>query len=177
MPTSAGPSILSRRRWLQGLAAVAAGQVGSPPARPSSAEAVQHRLAVCLGSGSLHGFAHIGAIRAFQRLGLRPDLIAGTSVGALAGVLWAAGLSADAIEELARDSTWREGNRLRWPRLGIDRLDRLEALIDRHVGPIETLRTRFLAVATELSTGRGDRARPRTGRGCGCRISRGAGAL
>lgn len=111
-------------------------------------------VAVCLGSGSLHGLAHVGVIRAFHRLGLRPDVIAGTSVGAIAGVLWAAGLDPDAIEDLARDPSWRQVNRLRWPRLGLGRLDQLEALIDRHAGRIESLPTRFVAVATDLASGR-----------------------
>ena len=143
----------SRRDWMQRVLAAAA--VGALPAagQPAPAPTVRPRLAVCLGSGSLHGFAHVGAIRAFQRLGLRPDIIAGTSVGAIAGVLWAAGLDAEAIEDLARDPSWREVNRLRWPRFGLGRLERLEALIDRHAGPIETLPTRFVAVATDLTTG------------------------
>lgn len=148
-PSSPQPG---RRRLLHaGISAVAATVL---PAGARSSVAGSPTVAVCLGSGSLHGFAHVGVIRAFHRLGLKPDLIAGSSVGAIAGVLWAAGLDADTIEELARDPSWREVNRLRWPRLGLGRLERLEGLIDRHAGRIETLPTRFLAVATDLATGR-----------------------
>lgn len=54
-------------------------------------------IGACFGSGSLHGYVHIVAICAFDELGLKPDVITGTSFGAIAGVLWAAGLDAKAI--------------------------------------------------------------------------------
>lgn len=50
------------------------------------------KIGVCFGSGSLHGYAHVGAFRAFDAPGLKPDVITGTSLRAIAGVLWAAGL-------------------------------------------------------------------------------------
>jgi NTE family protein len=112
-------------------------------------------IAVCFSSGALHGYAHVGAIRAFQALGLKPDVITGTSVGAIAGVLWAAGYDADAIEAIADDPNWHEASGLRIPVLGIGKLDGLRDMIDRHAGgkSIETLPTRFAAVATDLDSG------------------------
>ncbi len=113
-------------------------------------------VAVCFGSGSLHGYAHVGAIRAFQRFGLKPGVITGTSVGAIAGVLWAAGYDADEIEAIANDRNWREASGLRIPVLGIGKLDGLRDLIDRYTDRrnIEALPTRFAAVATDLDSGR-----------------------
>jgi NTE family protein len=123
-------------------------------AHASEGNPARGSLAVCLGSGAWHGFAHVGAIRALQRHGVRPDLIVGSSAGAIAGALWAAGLDADEIGKLARDPSWREASTLRWPRFGVGRHDALVALIDRHVGRIERLPLRFIAVATDLATGR-----------------------
>lgn len=144
----------SRRAWIRyavaaGLSARTAGAAVALPVAKS-----QGRLAVCLGSGAVHGFAHVGVIRALQRLGLQPDLIVGCSAGAVAGALWAAGLDAEAIASVARDPSWREASILRWPRLGVVRNDALARLVDRHVGRIESFRTRFVAVATDLATGR-----------------------
>ena len=113
------------------------------------------KLAICLGSGGRHGYAHIGVIRAFDRLGLKPDIVCGTSAGAIAGVLWAAGHGADTIEEIVNETDWYTGGVPRIPMLGSGRLDSLRELIDRHVGHrrIESLPTRFAAVATDLDTG------------------------
>jgi len=112
-------------------------------------------IAVCFGSGSIHGYAHVGAIRAFEQLGFKPQIISGTSVGAIAGVLWAAGLKAAAIEKIADDQSWHEASGLRMPRLGLKELTPLQEMLDTHLDrrPIEALPTRFCAVATDLDNG------------------------
>ena len=43
------------------------------------------RIGLALGSGSARGWAHIGAIRALEERGIKPDLVCGTSIGALVG--------------------------------------------------------------------------------------------
>jgi NTE family protein len=65
------------------------------------------RLAVVLGGGSARGFAHIGVVKALEAQGIRPDLIVGSSAGALVGAFWAAGHDGSQMERLAlqvRDS-------------------------------------------------------------------------
>ena len=111
--------------------------------------------AVCFGSGSLHGYAHIGAVRAFEALGFKPDLICGTSVGAIIGVLWAAGLTAREIEKTVLDNDRFKFKMPRLPLLGLGTLDELESLIDKVTGnaSIESLPTKFAAIATDLDTG------------------------
>jgi NTE family protein len=108
------------------------------------------RVAVVLGSGGPRGFAHIGVLKALEDAGVHPDLIVGSSVGAMVGALYAAGYDARTLERMAYD---------------IDLLDFVEASIlwggassgrgvqDRAVAnkPIEALPTRFAAVATRLS--------------------------
>ena len=59
------------------------------------------RVALVLGSGGPRGFAHIGVLKALEENGVRPDLIIGSSVGSMVGALYAAGLSARALERLA----------------------------------------------------------------------------
>jgi NTE family protein len=62
---------------------------------------VPHRPSVglALGSGSARGWAHIGVIRALEKAGVRPDIVCGTSIGALVGAAYAAG-------ELDRLESW-----------------------------------------------------------------------
>ena len=59
------------------------------------------RLALVLSSGGPRGYAHIGVLRVLEEAGIVPDLVVGSSVGALIGVFWAAGLSAVQIDELS----------------------------------------------------------------------------
>jgi NTE family protein len=59
------------------------------------------RIAVVLSSGGPRGYAHIGVIKALEQAGIKPDLIVGSSVGALIGSFWASGLSAKEIETKA----------------------------------------------------------------------------
>jgi len=61
------------------------------------------RVAWVFSSGGPRGFVHIGVLKGLARLGLAPDLIVGASAGALAGTLWAAGLGAQRLEQLALD--------------------------------------------------------------------------
>lgn len=59
------------------------------------------RIGVALGGGSARGLVHISYIEALDELGLKPAMIAGTSIGALIGAGWAAGLSGADIRQHA----------------------------------------------------------------------------
>src|SRR5437773_8630598 len=60
------------------------------------------RIGLALGSGSARGWAHIGAIRALEERGVKPDIVCGTSIGALVGAAYASG-------ELERLEKWVTG--------------------------------------------------------------------
>ena len=109
----------------------------------------------------MHGLAHIGAIKAFQEQGVRPAVISGSSAGAIAGGLWAAGKTAEEIRVIAMDSSWQDFLLWRVPRFGLGDLKRLEDLIDKSTfaARIESLGTPFVAVATDLATGRAENLR------------------
>lgn len=61
------------------------------------------RVAVVLGGGGALGYAHIGVLQALDEVGIRPTYIAGTSMGALVGVLYAAGYSGQELMQIVRD--------------------------------------------------------------------------
>jgi NTE family protein len=54
-----------------------------------------------LSSGGPRGFVHVGVLKALEELGQQPDLIVGGSVGALIGALYAGGVKAKELEEMA----------------------------------------------------------------------------
>lgn len=61
------------------------------------------KVALVLGGGGLKGFAHIGVLRAFEERGIRPTVIAGTSIGSLIAAAYAGGMSIGEMERRALD--------------------------------------------------------------------------
>jgi len=66
-------------------------------AAPPSGSAISPTVALALGGGAARGLAHIAMLEAFDELGIRPQVIAGCSIGAIVGACYAAGLSAREI--------------------------------------------------------------------------------
>ncbi len=60
-------------------------------------------IGIALGGGAALGLAHVGIIRVLEKENIPVDIIAGRSMGALIGALWAAGYKADEIEVFARE--------------------------------------------------------------------------
>lgn len=83
--------------------------VAQPPVPRGGEEAVERvkshagkmRLALTLAGGGSRGAAHIGVLKVLEKEGIKPDLITGSSIGAFIGSLYAGGLSATQIEEMA----------------------------------------------------------------------------
>ncbi len=54
-----------------------------------------------LGAGGSRGFAHVGVIKALETAGIRPDIVVGSSSGAVVAALYAGGNDAQALETMA----------------------------------------------------------------------------
>ncbi len=114
-------------------------------------------IGLALGSGVARGWTHIGVLRALERAGIRPDIIAGTSIGAVVGGCYAAG-KLNQLEEWARGLTQSRLFRFLDIRLGSSGLiagNRLADELTEKLGDLESqhLSQRFIAIATELATG------------------------
>lgn len=83
-------------------------QTVAPPHAPVPTADADHKsgVALALGGGAARGWAHIGVLRALDEAGVRIDMIAGTSIGALVGGCYLAG-KLDELEEFARSLTKR----------------------------------------------------------------------
>ncbi len=69
---------------------------------PNAKHRTPARIALVLGGGGLKGFAHIGVLRALEERGIRPAILAGSSVGAMLGAATATGASVSDLAERAR---------------------------------------------------------------------------
>ena len=70
---------------------------------PESQDApVKPRVGVALGGGSARGYAHIGALASLERHNMTPDVITGTSFGAVIGAMYASGQS---VDDMIREAT------------------------------------------------------------------------
>jgi NTE family protein len=115
------------------------------------------RIGLALGGGIARGWAHIGVLRRLDAIGLVPDLICGTSMGALVGAFYLAG-KLDELEALVRTLTRLKMVRLldfMVPQNGIFSGKRMFREMEKLVGElhIEDLPKPFAAVAAELATG------------------------
>lgn len=116
------------------------------------------KLALVLGGGAAKGYAHIGVLKVLEKHGIKPDLIIGTSMGALVGGIYSAGFSTEKMTELAEKfnsigsfsliSTLFKGN--------IINTNRVKKLIEKQLGETkhEDCDIKFVSIAAELSTGK-----------------------
>ncbi|NYT24746.1 patatin-like phospholipase RssA [Alcaligenaceae bacterium] len=113
-------------------------------------------IALALGSGSARGWAHIGVLKALERAGIRPDLICGTSIGALVAAAYAVG-ELDRFEQWVTQLKVRDVVSLMDFHLngGMLKGERLMGFFQRHFidCPVSDLKLPFAAVATDLHTG------------------------
>jgi NTE family protein len=114
-------------------------------------------IGIALGGGAARGFAHIGVLKTLLANGLAPEIVAGTSMGAVVGGCYAAG-KLDHFTDWALSLTRRRvlgylDVSLRGS--GLINGGRLARRLEAAIGQvkIEALETRFAAIATEIDTG------------------------
>jgi NTE family protein len=124
------------------------------PVRPAT---TRPTIGLALGGGAARGFAHIGVIRRLVAAGIVPDVIVGTSIGAVVGGCYAA-QQMDGLEDWARALTVR--NVLTYLDIslsgsGLIKGGHLAAKLETALADnrIEGLPLRFAAIATEFNTG------------------------
>ena len=87
------------------------------------------KIGLALGAGASRGLAHIGVLQVLEEHGVVPDLIAGSSIGAIVGSLYAAGVSPKMMEGIAKNLDMKLYYDVGIPRLGFMKGDKVEELI------------------------------------------------
>lgn len=163
--------MVSRRSSLLACAALFLSACGStPPPPPAVAPVVltpqaaplppkKIRIGLALGGGAARGFAHIGVIKALEAQGIYPEIVVGTSAGSVVGSLYASGLNGFALQKTAL--TMDEATISDWAlplfntSSGVLKGAALQNYVNKAINnvPMEKLKLRFGAVATDLKTG------------------------
>lgn len=115
------------------------------------------KIALVLGSGGAKGLAHIGVLKAFEEAGIKVDMIAGCSMGAIVGGCYAAGITTEAMEKKALELSNNDILDLRFPNaFGFVKGDKAEKLIREFMGANEKdllfsdCKIPFACVATDI---------------------------
>lgn len=155
----------------------------STPLPAVSARKTRPTIALALGGGGVRGAAHIGVLKVFERENLPIDFIAGSSMGAVIGGMYAAGVPLEAIEQMFRDRSLfkaftptpdtlrlmtipssmvirsaKVALGLRTNLVGLHSSNNVASYVNKHVSPyrreIEHSEIPFVAVATNLLDGK-----------------------
>src|ERR1700689_2809158 len=143
--------VVSAVDWLKNatdkIRALASGEVRPAGERP--------RVGLALAGGFARGIAHIGVIRALRNAGIPIDCVAGTSVGALIGAVYCAGVPLNDMQRIAALTTFADFGRWTPSWLGLANNLRLERYLQRFTPckTFEQLTTPFAIAATDINAG------------------------
>lgn len=112
-------------------------------------ELKKHRLGLALSGGGVRGFAHIGALRALEDCGVKPDIMSGVSAGSIVAVCYASGMSSDDIFDAFTGIDLKSFLQFDLSRSGFLRLDRLREFI-ANLLPVKNIED--LAIPTIIGT-------------------------
>lgn len=116
----------------------------------------KYNTGYALSGGGAKGFAHLGVLKALEERKLKPDIIAGTSAGALAGVLYADGFEPEEICEMFQNTKFKQFVEFGVPKTGLFRSTGLYNFLKRTLRSksFEDLKIPFVAVATDWNEGK-----------------------
>ncbi|HBY00977.1 MAG TPA: phospholipase [Rikenellaceae bacterium] len=116
----------------------------------------KYKLGLALSGGGVKGFAHAGALKALEEAGIRPDVIAGTSAGAIVAALYSAGHSPDEICSLFKGRYFNDFVELNIPKNGFFGISGFSKFLKKNIcyKTFEELPIPIYVVATDLDNGR-----------------------
>ncbi len=121
--------------------------------------AASKKVGLALGGGAARGLAHIGVLQVLQEKGIPIDMVAGTSIGAIVGALYAGGIDAGRIKRMFLDISRKRLNPFidpSLPRSGFIKGNKLKDFLKSNMGgdmKFADLEIPFACVATDIDTG------------------------
>ncbi len=114
------------------------------------------KVGLVLSGGGARGFAHLGVIQALHEAGIYPDVVSGTSAGALAGVLYADGFSPEEILKLMNSGSRLDFMRPALPREGLLQINGIIKILKSNLkaSSFDQLKIPLYVAATDLNNGK-----------------------
>jgi NTE family protein len=116
----------------------------------------KYNIGIVLSGGGARGFAHLGVLQALNEAGIFPDIISGTSAGALAGVLYCDGNSPKKILKIMKTNSRLDYMRPTLPRDGLLQISGITKLLETNLRAkkFEDLKIPLIVTATDLNHGK-----------------------
>ncbi len=110
------------------------------------------KIGIALSGGGSRGFAHLGALKALQEVGIKADILSGTSAGSIVAALTAAGYSPDFIFETIQQVGILNSLKFAFNRFGLFKLEKLEETFLKYIphNSFEKLKVPLTVCATDI---------------------------
>jgi NTE family protein len=117
---------------------------------------LKYKTGIVLSGGGARGFAHLGVLEALNEAGIFPDIVAGTSAGALAGVLYCDGYTPKEILKIMKTSSRLDYMRPTLPRDGFLQISGIIKILEKHLRAktFKDLKIPLIVTATDLNNGK-----------------------
>lgn len=115
----------------------------------------KYNTGLVLSGGGTRGFAHLGVIAALNDLGIKPDVISGSSAGAIVGAFIAAGKTPEDILRIFKKGWFFQYTKIHFPVDGLLKLDKVTEIINKEIEAknIEDLEIPFYVCVSNLNKG------------------------
>ena len=114
-----------------------------------------YKFGIALSGGGARGILHIGVLEALHKYGIYPEIISGTSMGALVGVFYANGMEPLQILDLVKSSKMHKLIKWKLPASGLLDLKKVQAVMEAHIpkDDFSALKKPFLCSVSNLNSG------------------------
>jgi NTE family protein len=114
------------------------------------------KIGICLSGGGALGIAHIGALQALEEFGIVPNCVAGTSMGSIVGVLYAAGYSpAEILQIIEKEKVYKFNYLFKWDatlKTGLSKQTKLRKILNQYIpyNTFDSLKKFYAVCCTDI---------------------------
>jgi len=119
---------------------------------------LQHKLGIALSGGAARGYAHIGVLKALEEHGIKPEIISGTSMGALVGTMYAAGIKPVDIADIIEHNPFFDLVKFAWSKASLFKLDKVKKAMQEQIkkDDFSALQLPLFVSCSNLTTGKSE---------------------